>query len=94
VTASEHARARPGLIQRIVLLFMRKRAAEVERGSKEWILTCPHCGLERTLWDVGGVRWGHKRRGNTEGVRMRCPRCHQRGGHPLEHRSAGPAVPA
>ena len=90
MTGGEYARRRPSLVQRIVLAVLRKRAAEIERSTNEWIVTCPQCGLERTLWDLGGVRWGHKRRGRPEGVRMRCPRCGWRGGHPLERRGGEP----
>jgi hypothetical protein len=86
VSGADYSRQRPSAIQRIVLRLMRKRAAEIERSTREWILTCPHCGLERTLWDIGGVRWGHRRRGKPERVRTRCPRCQQQGNHPLERR--------
>jgi hypothetical protein len=57
VSGADYSRQRPSATQRIVLRLMRKRAAEIERSTREWILTCPHCGLERTLWDIGGVRW-------------------------------------
>jgi Zn finger protein HypA/HybF involved in hydrogenase expression len=86
VSGADYSRQRPSATQRIVLRLMRKRATEIERSTREWILTCPHCGLERTLWDIGGVRWGHRRRGKPERVRMRCPRCQQQGNHPLERR--------
>ena len=84
---SEYTRTSPGLTQRVVLFFMRKRAAEIEASTKEWIIICPNCGLERTLWDIGGVRYKHHRRGNQEGFRMRCPRCNERGGHVMQHRA-------
>ena len=79
------------MVQRIVLLFMRSRAAEVEASTKEWIVTCQSCGLERTLWDLGGVRYKHARRGSQEGFRARCPRCNQRAAHTMERRSAAHA---
>ena len=86
---TEYTRTKPGLIQRVVLFFLgKRRAADAERSTKEWIITCPNCGLERTLWDIGGVRYKHHRRGKPEGFRMRCPRCNQRGGHPMVRRPA------
>jgi hypothetical protein len=88
VTQTEYRRTTPSLVQRVTLFFLRGRAAEVEARTREWIVTCPSCGLERDLWDLGGVRYKFRRRGRPEGVRIRCPRCNERGAHPLEH-SAG-----
>jgi hypothetical protein len=86
VAEHEYTRTRPSLTQRIVLRLMRSRAEEIERQTKEWIVVCPNCELERTFWDIGAVRYGARRRGKGFGIGMRCPRCRQRGMHPVSHR--------
>jgi hypothetical protein len=64
------SRRRPSLTQRFFLRLMPGRAHEIERQSREWIDSCPHCGLDRTVWDVGGIRY----------------KASSRGMHPVEHR--------
>ncbi len=81
-----YARQQPSLTQRLVMRLMRSRAAAIERESREWLVICPNCGLERSLWDIGGVRYGARSRGKRLGVR--CPTCGKRSMHPVEHRSA------
>lgn len=73
--------------QRIVLWFMRGRAAEVERESREWFVICPSCQLERTYWDIGGVRY--KARSSGKRIGLHCPSCGKRGMHAVEHRPGG-----
>ncbi len=80
----------PSLTQRVVLRLMPGRAAEIERQSREWWITCPHCGAERTYWDIGGVRYKAKSRGKKVG--LRCRGCGRRSMHPVEHRP-GSAAP-
>jgi hypothetical protein len=83
---SQYARETPSLTQRIVMGLMRGRATDIERESREWIITCPNCGLERSYWDIGGVRYKAASRGKKMGAR--CPRCGKRGMHPVERRQA------
>lgn len=64
--------------------LMPGRAEDIERESREWWITCPSCGFERTYWDIGGVRYKAKSKGKWVG--QRCPRCGKRGMHPVEHR--------
>jgi RNase P subunit RPR2 len=80
-------RGRLSLIQRLVTRLVPGRAAEIERHSREWIITCPHCGHERSYWDIGGVRYKARSRGKRLG--MRCPSCGRRGWHPVQHRPGG-----
>jgi uncharacterized C2H2 Zn-finger protein len=77
---------RPSLTQRLVMRLMPGRAEEIERQSREWFVTCPHCGLERTYWDIGGVRY--KARSQGKRIGLRCPSCGRRGMHAVEHRSS------
>ncbi len=57
-----------------------KTFAAHEAQSKKWILTCPHCALRRTIWEMGGMRGGATGRPAT---RLRCPSCNQSGWHPV-----------
>jgi hypothetical protein len=84
VPDAEHSRQRPSLTQRLVMRLMPGRADEIERQSREWFVLCPHCGLERTYWDIGGVRYKARSRGKRIG--LRCPSCGKRGMHAVEHR--------
>jgi RNase P subunit RPR2 len=69
------------------MFLMRGRAADIERESREWVVTCPSCGLERTYWDIGGVRYKASSRGKRIG--LRCPSCGKRSMHAVERRPAG-----
>ena len=78
--------SRLSLAQRIVTSLLPGRADEIERQSREWFIVCPSCGLERTYWDIGGVRYKARSRGKRLG--LRCPSCGKRSMHPVEHRPA------
>jgi ribosomal protein S27E len=47
-------------------------AAAAEAESRAWLVLCPDCGFERSVWDTGGVRY--RASGNAR-LRMRCPAC-------------------
>ena len=51
-------------------------AAAAEAESRAWLIVCPHCGFERSVWDTGGVRYRASGGGR---VGMTCPRCGQAG---------------
>jgi DNA-directed RNA polymerase subunit RPC12/RpoP len=89
VPDGEHSRQRPSLTQRIVMRLMRGRGDEIERESREWFVVCPNCGLERTIWDIGGIRYKARSRGKRMGVR--CPSCGKRGMHAVERRPGSAA---
>jgi hypothetical protein len=82
-------RQRPSVTQRFVMRLLRGRASDIERESREWFVVCPNCGLERTYWDIGGVRYKARSRGKRLG--LRCPSCGKRSMHAVEHRSGSPA---
>ncbi len=60
-------------IQQLVSRFVpRSWASSMEAESRAWIVGCPACGFERSIWDLGGIRWkasGSKR------ILARCPSC-------------------
>lgn len=69
-------------VQRLVAdLVPRSWAMEAE--SRAWMARCEECGTERSIWDLGGIRWkaaGSPRR------RLACPKCGRTSWH-LIHRS-------
>ena len=77
-------RQRPSLAQRLAMWLMRRRAADIERESREWFVVCPKCGLARSYWDIGGVRYKARSRGKRVG--LRCPSCGKWSMHPVERR--------
>lgn len=59
-------------------------AAAMEAHSRAWLVECPHCGHERSIWELGGIRY--KATGNPR-TRLRCPKCQQAGCHKV-HKAA------
>jgi DNA-directed RNA polymerase subunit M/transcription elongation factor TFIIS len=74
----------PSLTQRIVLRLMPGRREQIERESREWLVTCGKCGHSRSIWDMGGIRYKAKSRGKSTYVK--CERCGERSMQPVEHR--------
>jgi hypothetical protein len=50
-------------------------AARMEAESRTWIVHCPKCGYERSVWDIGGVIY---KGAGTRYWFMKCPNCSQR----------------
>ena len=68
-------------VQRLVLRFAGSRAADIERESRSWLVTCPHCGHQRSYWDLGGVRYKASSAGKKIG--STCPDCGTKGMFPV-----------
>lgn len=63
-------------MQKFIKLFVSEATfAAMEAESKEWIMKCPHCNDEHSIWNMGGVRY--KAAGNPHMYRL-CPNCGQR----------------
>jgi hypothetical protein len=45
---------------------------DVEAESRSWMVKCP-CGFERSIWELGGVRYGARSRGKK--LLRRCGQC-------------------
>ena len=62
-------------IQRLIVSLAPRRWAEaMETESRAWKARCESCGCERSIWELGGIRWkaaGEPRR------RLPCPECRQ-----------------
>lgn len=62
------------LIQQFLTTLLPKAWAEAMRAeSLRWMVRCS-CGFERSIWDIGGIRWKAK---GTPRRRLTCPQCGQ-----------------
>jgi DNA-directed RNA polymerase subunit RPC12/RpoP len=63
-----------GIQKLFTRLFARSAAskAAMEAESRSWMIRCPACGYERSVWETGGVRY--KAYGTSYQLR-RCPHC-------------------
>jgi len=52
----------------------------MEAESRAWMARCETCGNERSIWDLGGIRW--KAAGNPR-RRLKCPSCNRTTWHRL-----------
>lgn len=67
--------------QRLVTRFVGpETAAAMEAHSRAWLVICPNCGHQRSIWELGGIRY--KAVGESRNL-MRCPACGKRGWHKL-----------
>ena len=65
--------------QKFLLGLMPKSwAASADAESKTWFLRCPKCGHERSVWEMGGVKW--KAAGKSYQL-LKCPACGQTSWH-------------
>ena len=70
-----------GLIQQFVTkLLPAKTAASIEAESRKWMVGCDNCGGERSVWELGGIRW--KAAGKSH-VRAKCVPCGQTQWHTI-----------
>ena len=68
-------------VQRFFTRILPRRWAEdMEAHSRSWMIPCPNCGFERSVWEIGGIRW--RATGNSKWYR-RCPNCGKRGWHTI-----------
>ena len=75
--------------QRLVLRLVPPTwAAAMEAESRAWMVRCRRCGFERSLWDLGGIRWKSSRRQKTA-TWGRCAGCGQRGWQAVYLRDTG-----
>jgi hypothetical protein len=69
----------------LMAIVPRRWADEIETESRSWMLHCNACGLERSVWETGGVRW--KAAGRPSRL-MHCRQCGQTTWHTLYRRQA------
>jgi len=69
-------------LQRVVTRFVDSETARaIEAHSRAWRVRCPHCAFERSIWDLGGIRYGA---GGRTRMLARCPQCGRNGWHKVE----------
>lgn len=71
-------------IQTFFTKLFPSKAAEMQAESERWMVRCPNCGFERSVWELGGIRW--KAKGNPK-QRRPCPQCNQTTWHTLYQKS-------
>jgi len=62
------------------------RSEAMERESREWIVSCPACEWETSIWALGGIRYGARSKGKR--MRMKCPECGEKSWMAVERRPA------
>ena len=68
-------------IQRLITSIVpRSWAAGMEAESRAWMARCATCGEERSVWELGGIRW---KAAGTPRRRLWCLRCARRTWHQL-----------
>jgi transposase-like protein len=67
-------------------LLSKEKAEAMETESREWMLECPACKHETSVWDIGGIRY--KASVSTRGSVLRCQKCGERGLHRLYRKQA------
>jgi hypothetical protein len=66
-------------IQRFFLAILPRRLGQaMEKESRLWMLKCPSCGCETSVWEAGGIRY--LAAGRPWRLRS-CPKCAQRTWH-------------
>lgn len=77
------------LIQRLVVSLLPRRWSDaIQAESQSWILTCSVCGVTRSVWDMGGIRYKAASVGRH--VVVRCGRCGKFRQMSLERKTANP----
>jgi hypothetical protein len=76
-----------GLQRLLTGLFSPATAARMEADSRMWMMQCQKCGYERSIWEIGGIRY--KAIGNPRTLK-RCPNCGKINWHKI-YRREGPA---
>jgi hypothetical protein len=71
--------------QLVSKLVPRSVASSMEAESREWMVRCRSCGFERSMWELGGIRWKAK---GTKWIWGRCPNCRKRGWQKVYRRDA------
>ncbi|MCQ3937399.1 MAG: hypothetical protein DPW18_10170 [Chloroflexi bacterium] len=63
----------------------REMFAAMESESRTWMAQCSNCKFERSIWELGGVRW---RAAGSPRVYRACPNCNRKHWHTV-YKKAG-----
>ena len=76
-----------GFFQRLFAALLPKATMDaLEAGSRDWMVKCK-CGHERSVWELGGIKYGGKAVGKR--TLLRCEKCGKRTWHRWHQKSAG-----
>ncbi len=64
-------------------ILPKKWAEDMESESRAWVARCP-CGHERSIWELGGVRW--KASGNPRRL-LACASCGKTTWHTIQKKN-------
>lgn len=64
-------------------IVSKKLYKDFERDSRLWMVQCPNCNHEKSVWDIGGIRY--KAVGNSRWFRV-CSHCGKKSWHKLYKR--------
>lgn len=71
-------------LQKLIVAFLpEKWTANLEAESRTWIMRCSSCGLERSVWEAGGIRW---KAAGTARRYLFCPKCGRSQWHTIYQR--------
>jgi hypothetical protein len=65
-------------------ILPRSWSAEMEKESRAWMARCEGCRHERSIWDMGGVRW---KAAGTPRRLLLCPQCRRATWHVIHRPS-------
>jgi hypothetical protein len=75
---------RMSFTQRLFTRLFPRAAESMRAHSLSWMVQCARCGFERSIWDMGGIRW--KAVGNQR-IYQRCVQCGRRNWHKCYRKS-------
>src|SRR5262245_23872556 len=68
-------------------LLLRRQAVAMQAEARSWMVRCS-CGFARSIWDLGGIRWGAAGQPRRY---LSCPQCHQSSWHTVSRDKTGPS---
>ena len=60
------------MLRALVIKYFPKLAARFEEESRKWMIHCPKCEQEVSVWDAGGIRY---KASGTVHRWGKCPNC-------------------
>ena len=62
---------RKHMLRKLISMISPRLASSMEAESRQWMMQCPGCGHEVSVWDSGGIRY------KASGTVWRLGRCSQ-----------------
>ena len=78
------------MLRALILRLFPGKAERFERDSREWMVQCPKCGHEISVWEAGGIRY--KARGTVRRL-GRCSKCGKTSMLRIYHKPSADAEP-